>query len=182
MNKELLKKDLAERMKEAIPNPDELARKTQSSRSSIYNYRKGLLPEAVNVLLQVSAESGKSLDWLLTGKEEPRAPDDGFVMEERGERYSQQSATLLRDALDRFLAIHELRRQVSKKEEELLDELATIAQRLTAHAPGRMGLIEYQNELTHLTKRAIAMAARAAAHRAQAESSTPEPDEIQKAS
>lgn len=150
--------------------------------SSVEGYEKrGAIPGS-DILWKLSRLTGKSMEWILTGKEEqPRAPDITFSVAktEGGENYSKSGLLELRDATDRLLALRKFRREVEKREEEAAERVARIVQHLASGQPGRLTWTDHLKDLNAVAEKGVNTAARWMAHHGQTEA---EPEELKKAS
>ena len=108
-------------------NPTDFARKARIPQGTISKCLSGHVPTA-RILLRISKLSGRSVDWLLTGKE-PVCKKAGAVAE-RPARYGRSRTTEKRSAeeqvwVDKLLKV--LRSQDSRRKEmakKLLDVLS----------------------------------------------------------
>lgn len=156
IKREALNKRLAELMEKRVP---EIAQKTGISQSSLYYYCKDRMPEA-DKLWKISQATGKSMEWLLTGKEEPRAPDGTFIVAEAGENYSQPGLLQVRNTLDQAIARQHLLLKLLENEGETLAILDKILHGIIPTLSGRKPWTEHLDELTLVAKKAVNYAAR----------------------
>lgn len=83
-----------------------IAKKAGISHQSVYKYLEGAIPDAPH-LLQLARAFDVSVEWLLTGKEPPTAPEPQVITFEAGDARVREEFARHEDA-DRFIPIRVL--------------------------------------------------------------------------